>query len=328
VFVSIVIATRNRGALLSQTLEVLAGQQWPVDQFEIIVSDNGSTDDTCAIVERAARREGSPAVRYLFVAQAGKSHAVNAALELARGELVAFTDDDVQPEPEWIQALVGAVQDTNADFVAGRIKPIWEVEPPAWMSPALYGVLAVPENGPVRLPIEGDRSGAMPPATHVMPIGANMAVRSAVIARLGGLRTDLGKLSGSLRTGEDHEFFLRLLHAGCRGVYEPRALVGHFVPASRLERSYFRRWLYQNGRDVARLERGYVASVPFMLGVPRYLWRSLAADAVSTAGALIRGNGARRFASALRLLWFAGYARESWFGETAPAWAFTPVAGR
>jgi len=99
-------------------------------------------------------------------------------------------------------------------------------------------------------------------------------------------------------------------------------------PASRLERSYFRRWLYQNGRDVSRLERGYVTSVPFMLGVPRYLWRTLAADALSTIAALIRGDAARRFASALRLLWFAGYVRESWFGETVPALAFTPVEGR
>jgi glycosyltransferase involved in cell wall biosynthesis len=324
VFVSIVIATRNRSALLGQTLAVLAGQQWPAEQLEIIVADNGSTDSTCAVVEQAARRHGSPAVRYLFVPQPGKSHAVNAALELARGELIAFTDDDVQPAPEWIQALVQAVEETGADFVAGRIKPIWEIEPPAWMSPALYGVLAIPDNGPARLPISADRPGSV----NVMPIGANMAVRADVIARLGGLRTDLGKLSGSLRTGEDHEFFLRLLHAGYRGVYEPLALVGHFVPASRLERSYFRRWLYQNGRDVSRLERGYVTSVPFMLGVPRYLWRTLAADALSTIAALIRGDAARRFASALRLLWFAGYARESWFGETVPALAFTPVAGR
>ena len=123
-----------------------------------------------------------------------------------------------------------------------------------------------------------------------MPIGANMAVRASVIARLGGLRTDLGKLDGSLRTGEDHEFFLRLLHAGCRGVYEPAALVRHLVPAERLNRGYFRRWLYQNGRDVARLERAYPASVPFLFGVPRYLWRQLVADAASTARAAIRGD--------------------------------------
>ena len=235
---------------------------------------------------------------------------------------MAFTDDDVQPDAEWIPALVRALEETNTDFVAGRIRPIWEIEPPGWMSPSLYGVLAIPDNGPVRLPITAD-----PP--HVMPIGANMAVRATAIARLGGLRTDLGKLAGSLRTGEDHEFFLRLLGAGFRGVYEPGARVGHIVPAARLERGYFRHWLHQNGRDVARIERSHAASLPFVLGAPRYLWRQLIADAVSTVRASIGGDDAARFASAGRVLWFAGYVRESWFGDTASTPpALRPAEGR
>ena len=322
-FISIVIGTRNRSVLLGQTLDALARQRWPADRMEIIVADNGSTDGTRAVVERAARRAAGVSIRYLFVAQPGKSHAVNAALQLTRGDLIALTDDDVQPHPEWIAALAHAVEETGVDFVAGRIRPIWEIDPPRWMSPSLYGVLAIPDNGSARLPIAAAQS------TRVMPIGANMAVRATVIERLGGLRTDLGKLAGSLRTGEDHEFFLRLLHAGCRGVYEPAALVGHVVPAERLTRGYFRRWLYQNGQDVARLERAYASSVPFMLGVPRYLWRQLIADALSMVRASIGGDGARQFASVLRVLWFLGYLRESWFGEAASTpVAFTPAEGR
>jgi len=309
VFVSIVIATRNRCALLRQTLDALAAQQWPGDQLEVLVADNGSTDATPAVAERAGR--GRLCIRYLFVPMPGKSHAVNAALAIARGELIAFTDDDVQPEPDWVAALVRAVQESGVDFVAGRIRPIWQIDPPRWMSPALYGVLAIPDNGDARLEISTSSSSG------AMPIGANMAVRAAVIARLGGLRTDLGKLSGSLRTGEDHEFFLRLLHGGCRGIYEPSAMVRHVVPAERLDRRYFRRWLYQNGRDVARLERAYPSAVPMLFGVPRYLWRQLGADIMATASAAIRGDDARRFASALRVLWFAGYWRDSWFGPTS-----------
>lgn len=313
-FVSVVIATRNRCALLRQTLDDLAAQRWPAskeDKLEVIVADNGSTDDTPAVVDRAAH--GLTCIRYLFVPTPGKSHAVNAALAIARGDLIAFTDDDVRPEPGWVAALARAVLESDAEFVAGRIRPIWEIDPPSWMSPALYGVLAIPDNGDVRLEI----SASSPPSA--MPIGANMAVRGEVVARLGGLRTDLGKLSGSLRTGEDHEFFLRLLHAGCRGIYEPSAVVRHLVPADRLERRYFRRWLYQNGRDVARLERAYPPAVPMLFGVPRYLWRQVAANVMAMASAAIRGDEPRRFANALRVLWFAGYLRDSWFGSTAAA---------
>lgn len=309
-FVSVVIATRNRSALLEQTLRTVVDQEWPADLLEVIVADNGSTDATRTVVEATSARQSVP-VRYLFVPEPGKSHAVNAALRLARGELIALTDDDVQPEPTWVASLARAAQERGADFVAGRILPIWEVAPPAWMSPALFGVLAIPENGDVPLSISADGP------TRVMPIGANMAVRASVVARIGGLRTDLGKLDGSLRTGEDHEFFLRLLQAGCQGVYEPSAVVRHLVPASRLRRSYFRSWLHQNGRDVALLERAYPSPVPTLFGVPRYLWRQTAADLIRTIGALFTCDSAQRFASSLQLLWFAGYLRGAWFGDAA-----------
>ena len=314
--VSVVIATRNRSVLLGRTLRALASQRWPSEQTDIIVADNGSTDDTRAVVDGCAA-DGLP-VRYVFAAEPGKSHAVNLALRLTRGELIAFTDDDVQPDPDWLAGLVRAIRETDADYVAGRILPIWEIAPPAWMSPALFGVLAIPDNGPMRLPITAD------PSSDVMPIGANMAVRASVIARLGGLRTDLGKLDGSLRTGEDHEFFLRLLRAGCRGTYEPSALVRHLVPAARLYRGYFRRWLFQNGGDVACLERSYLAPVAMLLGVPRYLWRQAVTDVLSAARAALTANRAGRFAAALRVIWFAGYLRESWFGRpvaNAPGWS-------
>jgi glucosyl-dolichyl phosphate glucuronosyltransferase len=305
--VSIVIATRNRSALLDLTLGALARQRWPREQMDVIVADNGSVDDTPRVVERA-RRAGLP-VRYLLAAKPGKSYAVNAALRLTQGDLIAFTDDDVEPEPDWVAGLARAIEETDADFVAGRILPRWEAAPPRWMSPSLHGVLAIPDNGIARLPI----TAAGP--SGIMPIGANMAVRPRVIARVGGLRTDLGKLEGSLRTGEDHEFFRRLLHAGYRGTYEPSALVRHFVPASRLTRSYFRRWLFQNGGDVARLERSFPATARFLLGIPRYLWRQAVTDLASAVRAALTGDSARRFASSLRLIWFVGFLLESWAGH-------------
>jgi glycosyltransferase involved in cell wall biosynthesis len=308
VLISVIIATHNRSVLLATTLDAIARQHWPRESMEVIVADNGSTDNTAAVVE-AARAAGLP-VRYLFEQRPGKSHAVNAALALSRGDLIAFTDDDVQPEPDWLDALAHAVGRAGVDFVAGRILPIWECPPPGWLSPALNGVLAVPDNGTAPLPIAAGTSG-------VMPIGANMAVRSDVIAKIGGLRTDLGKLEGTLRTGEDHEFFLRLVHSGYRGTYEPSALVRHLVPASRLRRGYFGRWLFQNGSDVARVDRSFASSVPRLFGVPRYLWRQAGSDIVSTV-ALPTGGRADRFASALRVLWFVGYVRESWLGGTAP----------
>ena len=180
--VSVVIATRDRAALLAQTLDALGRQTWPHDRLEVVVADNGSTDGTRATVESAAARPDMPAVLYLSVDEPGKSFAVNAALALARGAILAFTDDDVLPEPAWIERLVAAFDETGADFVAGRILPRWEASPPSWLSPALYGVLAIPESGNLRQAIPSSDNA-------LMPIGANMAVRAEVIAGIGGSAT-------------------------------------------------------------------------------------------------------------------------------------------
>jgi glycosyltransferase involved in cell wall biosynthesis len=306
---SVVIATRNREALLAATLQALAEQDWPTDRVEVIVADNGSSDATARIVADAGRRRGAPLVRYLFVAEPGKSAAVNQALAIASGDLIALTDDDVKPARNWLTRLAAAFDETGADFVAGRVHPTWEAPPPEWVSPSVYGVLAIPENGDHRLPLTMSEQ-------PIVPIGANMAVRRSVVAAIGGLRVDLGKLDGSLRTGEDHEFFLRMLHAGYSGVYEPTAAVHHRVGAERLSRGYFRRWLHQNGRDVARLERAYPArGVTSLLKAPRYLWRQAAVDGAAALGAALRGDRRGRFGASVRLIWFAGYLREAWFGR-------------
>ena len=311
-FISVILATRDRQALLAETLEALAAQEWPRDLGEIIVADNGSTDGTRDVVAAAiARGEGLP-IQYLYVAEPGKSAAVNAALQQAQGDVLAFTDDDVLPDPAWLERIARAFDNPAVDFVAGRILPRWESPAPAWMSPSLYGVLAISDAGDQPLRI---RTGQ----EHPMTIGANMAVRASVIRRLGGLRRDLGKLGGTLRTGEDHEFFLRMMHGGCEGVYEPAAVVRHFVPSSRLDRAYFRSWLYQNGQDVARLETAYPAG-PRLLRVPRYFWRGAVSDLLAAARATAAFDARARFAALVRLIWLAGYMRAAWSGDAhAPA---------
>jgi glycosyltransferase involved in cell wall biosynthesis len=321
---SVIIATFNRAALLAETLEAMAGQECPPGGFEIIVADNGSTDHTADVVREASARVP---IEYLLVTAPGKSHAVNAAIERARGDLLLFTDDDVLPVPGWLLAWTRAFAQTGADFGAGRILPRWGATPPSWMSPALYGVLAVPDNGTRRL------CGDELRAHGVMPIGANMAIRRAVLQRVGGWRTDLGKLRGTLRTGEDHELFLRLVHSGAMGIYEPGALVHHLVPESRMERSYFRQWFYGNGRTVARLESEYPSTARRLAGVPRYLWRSAVTDAARAVRGAVSGNPASRFAGTTRLIWFAGFLREAWGGGVtkvfrAAAWERAAGIGR
>jgi glycosyltransferase involved in cell wall biosynthesis len=302
--VSVVIATRNRAASLAGTLRALLDQE-SGSPYEIVVADNGSTDETARVVEAAAARGRVP-VTYVREDRPGKPFALNAATARARGRLVAFTDDDVLPSRRWLAALARAVEREGADFVAGRIVPLWEAPPPAWLSPALYGVLGTPDAGIERRRIRADEN------EHIMPIGANMAVRRAVLDRIGGWDPDLGKLEGTLRTGEDHDLFCRMLAAGFAGVYEPEALVHHRVPADRLRRSYFRRWFYGNGAVIAALDRRYARAVPYLLGVPRYLWRQATRAVLDLVVGSVTGDAPRAAAGEMRVVWFAGYLRAAW----------------
>ncbi|HXH05509.1 MAG TPA: glycosyltransferase family 2 protein [Vicinamibacterales bacterium] len=302
--VSVVVATKNRAGSLSGTLRALLDQE-PGSPYEIVVADNGSTDDTRRVVEAAAAERRVPVV-YLRDDRPGKPFALNTALTRARGRLLAFTDDDVLPSRTWLSAIVRAFDRHRADFVAGRILPLWEAPPPAWLSPALYGVLGTPDAGVERLPIRAGEN------EHVMPIGANMAASRAALERVGGWDPALGKLEGTLRTGEDHDLFCRMLAAGLTGVYEPAAVVHHRVPADRLRRGYFRRWFYGNGAVTASLDRRYMPGLPRLLGVPRYLWRQAAADLIAFAAGTLAGDAPRAAAGEMRLAWFAGYLRAAW----------------
>jgi len=128
----------------------------------------------------------------------------------------------------------------------------------------------------------------------------------------------LGKLEGTLRTGEDHEFFLRMVGAGFRGTYEPTAVAHHLVARNRLVPGYFQRWMYQNGRDVACLGAPDGKEVSRLLGIPRYLWRETAWHASRALRCSIAGDRRAALAEALRVVWFAGYVRETVRLRTRP----------
>lgn len=299
---SVIIATRDRAPLLQATLEALAAQEPTECTVEIVVVDNGSADDTPSVCDVAVRSAVHPMV-YLREERPGKSTALNTAIGRARGDVLVLTDDDVLPSPGWLAAYERAFGPENVDFAVGRILPHWEAQPPRWLSPALYGVLAVPDGGVEELAIGRGVN------EHIMPIGANMAVRRAVVDRIGGWNPNLGKLHGTLRTGEDHEFSLKMLASDCTGVYVPAAVVRHRVPADRLRLSYFRRWFFDNGGIEAGLEDEYPTTRHYLLGVPRHLWRQMAGDLLSALGATFTFNSKRLTAAVMRLTWFAGYVR-------------------
>ena len=125
---SVIVCTYNRASSLAQTLESLEKQVVrPGTEWEVVVVDNNSRDDTRAVVE--GRQRNWPRIRYLFERAQGLSNARNCGIRAARGEILLFTDDDVCPEPDWVQRILDGMALHECDACGGYIAPRVGVTP-------------------------------------------------------------------------------------------------------------------------------------------------------------------------------------------------------
>lgn len=314
---SIVIATYNRAALLDDCLGHLARQRFlPGD--EVLIADNGSTDHTAAVVARHARAFPAPLTR-LQVPIAGKSHAVGAALRIASGDVVAFTDDDVSVSPEWLTALREGLFDPRVALVGGPIEPRWEHQPPGWLQLALCQRLGAP----LGLVDYGSEEAPLGSRTF---LGANMAVRRAVLQQVGGYATHLGKLRGTLLSGEDHDLCQRIQAAGYDARYLPSARVSHWIPAERMRVGYFLRWFYWSGITNATMDAGR-RPAKTLFGVPAHLVRQFVQGVAGAVASSLRGQLPAAVDRALDSAFAAGYAARRW-GLVQPAAPAAPPLAR
>src|SRR5690348_16088470 len=163
---SILLATRDRAASLDRTLASIAGQQSPGIAWEVLVADNGSTDETGAVLQRWAARVP---LRTVFERGPGKNRALNQALAMARGGLLLFTDDDVVAQPGWIAAhAAAAARWPDHQIFGGLITPRFPRDPPAWAlrDPFVSVLFAAYDPG-----------GAEGPTTE-LPFGPNYSLRA------------------------------------------------------------------------------------------------------------------------------------------------------
>lgn len=197
--VAVVVATRNRPDRLAALLEGLTRQTFPAERFEVVVVDDASSDRrTSGILDSAA---GRLPLRVLRREQAGGPGAArNDGWRAARAPLVAFTDDDCEVDPRWLEAGVAAcVQDDGVVVVQGRTDP-----------------MPGEREGPFTRTIEA----------HGGPYfqTCNMFYPRSLLERLGGFDAE-----SHPRSGEDTDLAWRAKAAGARVVYEPEARAWHAV---------------------------------------------------------------------------------------------------
>jgi glucosyl-dolichyl phosphate glucuronosyltransferase len=294
--IAIVVPTYNRAASLERTLASLP-------QHDVIVVDNNSSDDTAAVVARCC-----PEIRYLRESRQGLSYARNTGIEAAHAldaEIVAFIDDDVEAQPDWVEALVDAFEGhPEADCIGGRVLPSNPDQLPEWLTVEHWAPLALQDHGDRPLTFDASSPRGL--------IGANFAFRLSVFDRVGLFSPAVQRVGDGIGSTEDHELLRRLYASGGHAVYVPDVVVTTEVPAERMTFEYHRRWHAGHGRFTARMRLPELehTATGRLLGVPAHLYRGAAADAGQWMRSIATRDTSTAFDAETRLWFFSGFFKE------------------
>jgi glycosyltransferase involved in cell wall biosynthesis len=235
---TVAVCTWNRAALLPAVLDRLARLRYAPGDWELVVVNNNSTDDTERVLEAFA---GRLPLRRAFEPKQGTSHARNAAVRLARGDYVVWTDDDVLVEADWLAAYARAVErHPSAALFGGPVRPRFEGTPPPWLSSAWQEIgpaFAARDLGAEPFELENDGE---------LPYGANYVVRARE-QRLFPYDPALGRRLDGGTLGDETAVIRAILAAGGEGWWVPDALVEHWIPKERQTVGYLRSYYALQG---------------------------------------------------------------------------------
>jgi len=238
--VTVVISTYNRCGQLRHALEALFSQQSDGVKWELVVVDNNSTDHTAAVVDSFIGRH-RVRLSYVFEPRQGLSYGRNAGIGQAGASIVAFTDDDVRPAPDWVRRIKYCFdQHPEADFIGGKVLPRWQTPVPAWLTPDHWSPLALVDYGDEEFAVNARRPACL--------VGANFAFRRSVFDRVGLFSPSLQRVRDGIGSAEDYDIQMRVWRAGGQGLYAPRLVVTTEVQPERTTKAYHRRWYAGHGR--------------------------------------------------------------------------------
>ena len=231
-----IICSRNRARLLTAALASVMQQDYPPSHFEVVVVDNGSTDDTARVVSTLSG-QAAP-MRYIYRKEPGLGGARNDGARASRYEILAYIDDDALASPTWLSAITSTFDSVGGEVVAlgGLTSVVWEEAPPKWLTPRFMPYFS----GTDKL---GDSSRLL--SDDEYPVGTNLAVRRQALETVGGFDETL------TRYNDEIDVCRRLRRSGGRIWFEPEARVVHRIVGDRLtRRSMLMRGFWQGYSDV------------------------------------------------------------------------------
>jgi glycosyltransferase involved in cell wall biosynthesis len=205
---SVIIPTRNRSRMLREALEALAVQTLDPSSFEVIVVDNCSSDDTPRMMPALAASLPFQVVYHVMPSNRGPARSRNTAAKMARGSILAFTDDDCRPDREWLERSLEAFDDPTVALVSGKVL----FKPEQWGKAGFFA-----------------RDGREVFEEHPTYTWSNSCYRKEVFDALGGSdeRLCLADFRNRVVDCGDTDLAWRLKEAGHRNVFVPASLVYH-----------------------------------------------------------------------------------------------------
>jgi len=237
ILISILIATKNRASSLSRTLDsVFTASNISRSDWELIIADNGSSDDTPATCRAFAERFPEH-FRFLYEDRGGKSCALNEGVQICRGAVLALIDDDVICEDAYLDGIRAAYAANASHVVQGRVKVDYAGKVPAWFDDHFESLMCKIDLGDRVCELQREFWGL------------NVVLPVECVATVGGFCPELG--AGALGFAEDAEFSARVRKAGYRFMYDPGIVVRHQIPSQRMTPRYVLRRSYAIGRSFA-----------------------------------------------------------------------------
>jgi glycosyltransferase involved in cell wall biosynthesis len=248
--VTVSVCTYNRCDLLKECLLALSRTESVDFEWEVIVVDNNSPDDTAGVVK--AFIAGYPTVncRYVLETTQGLSHGRNRSVAEAKADMMCFIDDDSLVKPGFIQRLGVLIRETDHKVIGGLFLPWYHFGKPVWYRD---------EFASNKLPA----SELTTPGGSWMATGCVMVLERALIQQLGGFDPNVGMNGGMIAYGEETFLQEGARKLGHRPVYDPKLIVDHAVLPYKLELSWFFTSHFALGRD--RVIGGEVSASPLSL---------------------------------------------------------------
>ncbi len=245
-FISIIIPTYNRASQLLPTLQSLVRLKTSRDLFEIIIVDNGSSDNTKQIVNKCQFENKDITIKYFYDDTPGLLTGRHKGAFESKGDILTFIDDDVNLSATWLDSIINVMEEReDVDFLTGPNLPLYEKYPPKWLDYFWENTCNGRYCAWLSLLDLGDEIQEIHPN---FVWGLNFTIRKSTFLELGGFHPDnipeqYQKFQGDGETGLTMKAYGKKLKA----LYHPGVLLFHQVPSSRLTFEYFDKRAYYQG---------------------------------------------------------------------------------